>query len=103
MTTATVGVCGQASWLRPCSRSRVNFIPNGSVRPPVIAPAIAAAAQIRPDTATADQQEISTAQPAAAPPEAADWPGPSARLTAGSPRSRGGWPGWWREVPGVRD
>ena len=103
MTTATVGVCGHASWLRPCTRSRVNFIPNGSVRPPVIVPAIAAAAQIRPDTATADQQAISTTQAAAAPPGAADCLGPSARLTAGSPRRLGGRPGWCEEVPGVRD
>ena len=30
-STAAVGVCGHACCVRPCSRSPVNFIPNGSV------------------------------------------------------------------------
>ena len=90
--TAGVGVCGQARLVRPCARSAVNCMPNGSTAPAVTRAAIFAAAQISAASAASAQQPISTVHPAAVPPGAIDGRGPRARLTAGPP---GGSPGMW--------
>jgi hypothetical protein len=80
--TAAVEVRGHACEVRPCRTSLANLVPNGSVPPPSTQASSRAAAQIIPIRATSDQQPISTAHPAAAPPGAADGRGPSARLIA---------------------
>ena len=94
------GCAATPAWLRPCRTSPANFIPNGSAVPPVIR-----GGEPRPrprsarSSATSDQQAISTAQPAAVPPGAADGRGPSARLTAGPrPSAERGSPGRCRRA-----
>ena len=85
--TTAVGVCGHACAVRPCRTSLANFMPNDSVVPPVTTAASLAAAQISPQTATSDQQPISTAQPAARP------AGSDRRARAQCPAHRGS-PSW---------
>ena len=87
MTTATVGVCGHACWVRPCSRSPANFVPNGSVVPPVDRRGDRGRGpdqpgQRRPRPA-ADQHRPAGRASAGA----AEARGPSARLTAAPGRS----------------